>query len=213
VASQETDSRGRFRIERDFSGAPLLAGIYQVRVSAQEYEPGETALFPLAENEFEDLGDIPLMPFPIGFSQVSPCGNLAPDGGLCRFSVRITNRLGEPVDGAAWSLVQAFGIGSLTDSTLFQVGLVRRMTLAPGRSRVLQFGFEVPATVRDGTTGCVQIFFGEDRQRPFFNTVGRGDLFCIQKGLTGALRVLSEKESHRMLREIKKGTRPMRREK
>jgi hypothetical protein len=187
--------------------APSFGNLPGARLG-ERVRAGETALFSLEENELEDLGDVPLLPFPIAFSQVSPCGNLRPDGGVCRFSVRITNRLNVPVNGAAWSLVQAFGTGSLTDFTNFQISTVRKMTIPPGRSRVALFSFEVPATVRNGTNACVEMFFGEDRRNPFFNTVGRQQLFCIQKGLSGAVTVLSEKESRRLIREMKKGAGP-----
>jgi hypothetical protein len=208
VNFQRPDAQGRFRFERDFVGAPLLVGTYKLLLSASEYEPGETAPFFLEIDELEDLGDVPLMPFPISFSQVSPCGDLSPDGGLCRFSVRINNRLNEPVDGAAWSLVQASGIGTLTDFTMFQLDTVHRMTIPAGRSRLALFGFEVPGTIRNGSNLCVEMYFGRDRRRPFFNTVGRQFLFCIQKGLTGQLTVLSEKESRRLIREREKAARP-----
>jgi hypothetical protein len=207
-----TDAQGRFRFERDFGGLPFLPGAYQLRVTAQRYEPGETARFELEADELEDLGDVPLMPFPIWFTQVSPCGDLRSDGGLCQFSVRIQNRSNEPVDGAAWSLAQASGIGTLSDFTHFQIDTVRRMTIPPGKSRLQLFTFEVPATVRNGANICVEMFFGEDRRQPFFNTVGREHLFCIQKGLFGTLTVLSQEESQRLIRERKKPDRPRKRD-
>lgn len=116
----------------------------------------------------------------------------------------LTNRLSEPVEGAVWSLVRASGIGSLTDSTLFQAGSPRRVALPPGGSRLMFFAFIVPATVRNGSNSCVETFFGENALVPFFNTVGHRDLFCIQKGFTGALTVLSEKQSQGVLREVEK---------
>ena len=70
----------------------------------------------------------------------------------------------------------------------------------------------MPATIRNGSNACVEMYFGEDRRRPFFNTVGRQHLFCIQKGLGGALTVLSEKESRRLIREMEKAARPMRKD-
>ena len=66
------------------------------------------------------------------------------------------------------------------------------MTLRPGASNVVQFAFDVPNTVRDGTFVCAQVFVGQDRLQPFFNTVGQRDLFCILKGFTGGFSVASE---------------------
>jgi hypothetical protein len=96
------------------------------------------------------------------------------------------------VQGAAWSVVEGFGLGPVVDFTRFQPQLPRPITLDPEESSVVSFDFQVPSTVRDGVTICTQVFVGQG-DTPFFVPVGRQDLFCITKGITG-FSVLSAAE-------------------
>ena len=141
------------------------------------------------------MGDIPLQfVFLVQFSDIQSCGDLPPEGGPCRYSVRVSNRLSVPLQGAAWSTVEGFGLSPVVDFTRFQPQLPRPLTLDPEESSVVSFEFQVPSTVRDGATICTQVFVGQG-ETPFFAPVGRRDLFCITKGITG-FSVLSEAESN-----------------
>jgi 5-hydroxyisourate hydrolase-like protein (transthyretin family) len=195
VAAQHTDSNGSFRFERNFSGEPFEAGNYQLRAQAIEYQPGSSDVFAVAENQDFDFGDLALDPFPIRFSEIRPCGDLPPEGGTCRFSVRINNRSLQPLSGRVWNIIDSFGIGSFIDLTRYQVGS-RLINVAPLQSTVVRFNFQVPDTVTDGVNVCVTTFVGQGDQ-PFFNTIGKIEpLFCIRKGFTGGpLTVLSAEES------------------
>ena len=59
---------------------------------------------------------------------------------------------------------------------------------------MVSFEFQVPSTVQNGATICTQVFVGQG-DTPFFTPVGRRDLFCITKGITG-FSVLSEAEGN-----------------
>ena len=189
VNFQPADSEGRFRFFSTEAGQPLEVGTYQVLAFAEAYQQGQTDQFEVGEGEDRDVGDIPLQPFPVQFSEIRPCGNLPPEGGICSYSVRINNRTPAKLDGATWSIVNAGGIGSLIDFTVFQTAIARRVTLSPFASRVVQFDFAVPDTVRDDAFICADAFFGENRLEPFFNTLGARHLFCISKGSTGFVTV------------------------
>jgi hypothetical protein len=202
VNAQSADTQGRFQFSLDFSGQRLEVGTYQVVAFANQYQQGQTDPFGVAEGEHRDVGDVRLQPFPVRISEIRPCGNLPPEGGTCSYSVRVTNPLGTAFDGAAWSLVNGFEIGSFIDFTAFQTANPQRMTLRPGASKVVQFEFEVPSTVRDGAVICTDVFVGQDRLQPFFNTVGQTGLFCISKGFTGEFSVVPEKEAQKMLRQL-----------
>lgn len=204
VQFQPTDSEGRFRFGADASDypAPLPAGTYQIFASAQEYQRGQTEPFTVGEGEEIDVGDIALEPLPIQFSEIRPCGNLPPEGGLCRYSMRVTNRSSEMIDGATWSLVGSFGTGSLIGSTFFQPDEPYEVRLAPGQSTVVRYSFRVPPSVQDGAYVCAQAFFGQDPINPFFNTIGQRNLFCIFKGFTGEFSLLPEKEAARVFRQM-----------
>jgi hypothetical protein len=200
--SSSTGPDGRFLFATDFSGQPLEVGTYKIEASASEYHPAETEPLLVGAGEAKDIGDLALEPFPVRISEIRPCGALPPEGGTCRYSIRITNRLATDIDGAAWSLVNGDGIGSLTGSTNFQAGSPRGLTLAPGTFKIVHFSFNVPSTVADGANICAQAVVGEDRAHPYFNTVGQKSLFCIQKGFTGNFTVLSGKDAAKVLRKM-----------
>ena len=200
--SQPADTQGRFQISLDFEGQPLEVGTYQVVIYANQYHLGQTDPFGVVEGEHRDVGEVRLRPFPVRISEIRPCGDLPPEGGTCSYSVRVTNPLDTAFDGAAWSGVSSYGIGSLIDSTSFQTANPKRMTLRPGASRVVQFEFEVPRTVRDFAWICTAVYVGEDRLQPSFNTVGESGLFCISKGSTGVLSVVPEKQAQKMFRQL-----------
>jgi hypothetical protein len=201
VAAQPTDSEGRFQFSLDFNGLPLDAGTYQVIAFAGDYRGGKTARFEVGEGEDRDIGDIPLQSlFLVAFSDIQPCEDLPPEGGQCRYSVRVTNRQSVPLQGAAWSLVEGFDLGSPVNFTRFQPQSPHSLTLDPEESSVVQFDFQVPSTVREGAFICTQVFVGQG-DSPFFATVGRRDLFCISKGMTGFL-VMSEEEVKELRQQV-----------
>jgi hypothetical protein len=201
VNSQSTDSGGRFLFRSDFSGNPLIVGTYQVATFADQFQSGQTVPFSVGEGEDRDVGDIPLQPSPIQSSEIRPCGDLPPEGGQCRYSVRIHNRQTGPFQGAAWSIVESGDIGSFTGFTRFQPQRPRHITLDPEESRVVHFNFEIPSTVRNGALICAQVFAGQGTE-PFFDTVGQRDLFCVLKGFTGGFSVLSEEEVKKLRQQV-----------
>ncbi len=196
VNAQSTDNAGRFEFVQDFAGQPLEVGEYQVQAFAIDYDLGRTDSYNVSEGEALDTGDIPLQPPPVQFSEIRPCGDLPPEGGRCRYSVRITNHGGSPFGGMAWSLVDSNDTGSRLGYSIFQAGPPVR--IAPGRSRVAHFQFYVPNTVRDGAFICVRVFFGQGRDE-FFDTLGQRNLFCVEKGF-GAFSIMEDKEAQALFR-------------
>jgi hypothetical protein len=200
VNAQPADTEGRFQFNGDFSGQPLEVGTYQVLAFANQYQQGQTDPFGVAEGADRDVGDVPLRPFPVQFSNIVPCENLPPEGGRCRYSVRVTNRLATRLDGEAWSLVQGFGIGSFTDFTNFQAKHLQPLRLKSQESGDVRFEFRVPSKVRDGASICTNAFVGQ-RPEAFFDTVGATSLFCISKGTTG-FSVMPEKAAQQLFRQL-----------
>jgi hypothetical protein len=206
VVSSSTGPDGRFRFTTASSGLPLEAGTYKIEASATEYHLAETEPFPVGAGENKDIGDLALEPFPVRISEIRPCGALPPEGGTCRYSVRITNRLATAVGGAAWSIVNGSSIGSLAGSTTFQTGSPRGLALEPGTFKIVHFSFDVPSTVANGASICVQAVVSDNRTQPFFSTVGmKNPLFCIQKGFTGGFRAVSGKEAAKLFRKVNGG--------
>lgn len=202
INSQPSGSDGRFVFTRDVSGQLLSPGTYQIIATANEYEAAQTDPVEVFAGEDRNLGDVALQPFPVRFSDIKACNDVPPQGGKCRYSVRITNRLATSLAGAAWSLVGSSGTGSFADFTTFQTDDPKKLMLGSLESKVVRFEFDVPATVRAGASICTQVFIGDDRREPFFNTVGQRSLFCISKSFDPAstFSVLPSKEAQKNFR-------------
>lgn len=192
--STSADDQGRFTFS-SVSFRLLEPGDYKVEAEANEYRPGETPEIFVGEGEDGVLSDLALQPFPIGFSEIRPCGDLPRQGGVCNFSVRVVNRSTQRITGGAWSLVDSFSTGSLTGMTRFQAGTAKMIVVPSLGSRVVPFSFRVPASIENGGSVCAEVFFGQGRTDFLFETVGARELFCIQKGANGTLRILNDKES------------------
>jgi hypothetical protein len=149
--------------------------------------------FEVGEGEDRDLGDLQLQPLPIQVSEIQSCGDLPPEGGQCRYNVRIGNRQAVSFQGAAWSVVESFGVNSLAGFTRFQPRRPQSLTLDPEKSRVVHWSVQVPNTLGNGTGICTDVFVGQG-ESPLFNTIRQRFLFCITKGVTGAFSVLSAGE-------------------
>lgn len=207
VNAQNVDGEGRFRFEQDFEGQPLPVGTYQVRAFANEYEQAETDRFEVAEGEDFDVGDIPLQPPEISFSNIQPCENLLPQGDVCHYSVTLRNNTNAKIRGLAWSIVDGSGLGSSLGFTQFEASardgtrqaVRERLDVAPLGEQVLEFQFDVPSFVV-GATFCTRVFVGLN-PRPLVITIRESFLFCITGGDTG-FQVMSEIESQKMFQSL-----------
>jgi hypothetical protein len=207
VNSQNVDGEGRFRFEQDFEGQPLPVGTYQVRAFANEFEQAETDPFEVGEGEDVDIGDIPLQPSPISFSDIQPCEDLLPQGDTCRYSVQLNNNTNAPLRGIAWSIVDGFGLGSSLGFTTFEAStrggslqaVRERLDLAPFGEATLEFQFDVPPFVI-GAEFCTRVFVGVD-PNPLVTTVRESFLFCII-GRAAGFEVMSGSESQKMFQSL-----------
>jgi hypothetical protein len=188
----QADAQGRYLFGDDPFWL-LPPGTYQVEAEANEYRPNAGAMFAVGEGQDVAVPDLALEPFPIRFTELRPCGDLPKQGGICKFSARLVNQSHQAMDGGAWSLVQTY-TGSLAQRTEFQAGPPKVVFLPPLGSRVVPFSFRIPATLQNGAYICTEMFFGRTKADYFFNTLLIRNLFCIQKGTTGLLRLLDEKE-------------------
>lgn len=191
INDQYTDSEGRFRFVGFFYGSPLPAGRYQIEATSIGYQTAETDPFEVSVEENRDIGDFPMEPNPLQFTEIQRCDNLPPNGGKCRYSVRITNRMGAYFNGAAWSTVTAEHVGSYLDVTVFQTANPKLIALAPGASQVVGFEFDVPQSVETNALICTEALVGQNRLQPYFNTVARSYLFCFSKAAPGEISAVS----------------------
>jgi hypothetical protein len=98
-------------------------------------------------------------------------------------------------------MVDRGDIGSFTGFTLLQPQPPQETTIAPEQSSVVHFTFQVPRSVRDGAFICAQVFAGQGHS-PFFNTVGQRNLFCIEKGFTGAFSIMPEEAAKQLRQQL-----------
>jgi 5-hydroxyisourate hydrolase-like protein (transthyretin family) len=201
VNQTSTDNDGRFTFTSEFGGQPLKSGTYIIFVSAQQYNQASTQFDVLQEGENRDVGDLSVQSFPVRFTNKVPCKKIPKKGGSCQYSVRVTNGLTTPVDGDAWSIVGAFGIGSALDFTTFQPKATQRVKLQPGESKTVKFDFPLPNSVNDNAYICADAYIGR-RPSAIWDTVGVSNVFCITKEASG-FTLMPAKEAHKMSSEMK----------
>jgi 5-hydroxyisourate hydrolase-like protein (transthyretin family) len=192
VNVQPMDSQGRFRFVGDSNGAPLRTGNYQIAAFANQYNETQSEPFAVGEGENHNVGNVPLSSIPVRFSHARPC-SVPAEGGVCEFSIRITNGLTTRLKGRAWSMVSSSGTSSFTNFTGFQINTPQNVTLDPGRSRALRFQFRVPASVANGASICGLVYVGQNPS-PYFNPAGLNLVFCLVKG-EGGFSLMSSREA------------------
>ena len=200
-ASLPARNDGRFLFDQNSDGNPLEGGTYQVRALADDHEAAQTDRFAVGANEDYDVGDIRLPPPMIQFSEIQRCDDLPPEGGRCRYSVRVTNNLSTQLTGSTWSLVDGSSIGSPYEFTLFQTEEYD-VQIAPGASSVVNFQFDVPSTVANGAFMCTQVYVGQSPHSRF-NTVGWSFLFCLEKGQAG-FNMMTKEKTQNIYRNLKR---------
>ncbi len=196
VASQQADAQGGFLFTAGFWG-PLEAGVYKVRVYADQYSTTESAGVAGADGEDVNLGDVAVKSYPVRLTLAQGCGPIPSTGGACDFKVRVTNGGTAPLKADSWTLVRAIGTEIPGEVTQFQAGTAKPVNLASGVSTDLAFTFNVPGSLRDGTTICARTYAAEKKNA--FSAIGSHDLFCLQKGSQG-FTLLTGKEKREILR-------------
>lgn len=205
VNFQNAGSDGSFRFETDSGGNPLRTGSYMIISAADQYQQTQTEQFVVGEAENYDAGRIALPSYPIRFSEIQAC-SVPTSGGLCEFSVKVTNGLATRFSGKAWSMIDGSGLGSFANFTNFQTDTPVDLSLDSGKSIVLRFRFQVPETVANGAYICATAFVGQN-PNALFNTSGIRVLFCFVKGNNG-FTLLSEQEMHAQIQQMQVRTLP-----
>jgi hypothetical protein len=199
------DANGAFRIERDPSDRRIDVGDFQLVATADEFQPASRR-FSVAQGQNLDLGNVALSPVPLSIANLRPCTDIAPMGGVCRYSVTLTNNSATRFNGQALSVVNG-GVGA----TQFEASTMKAgsspiradLGLAAHAHRDVTFFFKVPASVPDGTSICTNLQVGTD-PTPLFTVVRSKFLFCIQK--SGTTLQLMPPEEGRATFDHMKGT-------
>jgi hypothetical protein len=180
VTSQSLTEQGQFMFHEDFEGLPLPVGTYRVEIYAEQYEQVSIGPFPVAQGQNLSLGDKPVQPWPVQVSNIIPC-NLPPEGGVCAYSLTLTNTRPTPFVGVAWSLVEGVDIGSIAGTTQFAARQYA-LNIQPATPVNVAFQFNLPNTVQNGAVVCAELMVGQNPE-PRFNTTVDMELFCVEKGI------------------------------
>jgi hypothetical protein len=207
IGGLQTDDQGYFYVDGETYG--LSPGTYRVMARADDYYPLASDPFTLDDKESIDLQDLPMMPLPIGFGEIVGC-DVLPMGGVCKFSVAITNRGEGRYHGQSWAIVQYFSQTFPNQMNWFQVGRAGaknpnplRVNLGEDKWMNLGFSLEIPQFVPEGTALCVSVNVGRDPY-PQFDASGDRLLFCATTQQNNELVRLSYKDSKRLLRKKEK---------
>jgi 5-hydroxyisourate hydrolase-like protein (transthyretin family) len=190
VSIVDADSQGRFKFTDSNNGGAdvpvfkLSPGTYSIKVLANQYGQvieSDANIFEVLKDENRDVGDVHVRSLPIRFSTMTPCIKPA-KGGSCVYSVTLTNGLGTPFNGEAWSIVNANRMDSpQINITSFQTGSSERLTLKIGESRTVKFAFPLPtASVPNNVNICADAYVGT-QPKAVWNTVGHANVFCMAK--------------------------------
>lgn len=199
VTDGTTDSAGTLRFSGITQfGAPLRPGTYRIEGRSSEHTARQSGPFSVGEGEIVAV-DVKLRSlFPVKISEVRPCGAPSTEGGPCTYSARVTNITRRPVEGTMWSLVEANNLGPANNHTQFQTAEPQRFKLAVGGSAVIEFQFDVPATLDDGVSLCADLFVSRGSgplSSLYFDVVREADLFCVRKGPTGEFLLATQAEA------------------
>lgn len=191
VASQSLTEQGQFMFNEDFEGFPLEVGRYRVEILADQYEQVSIGPFAVAQGQNLSLGDKPVPPWSVQVSNIIPC-NLLPEGGVCAYSLTLTNTRSTPFVGVAWSIVEGVDIGSVAGATQFMARQYA-LNMQPATPVNVAFQFNLPNTVQNGAVVCAELMVGQNPE-PRFNTTVDMELFCVEKGVQTMNTTLAPKK-------------------
>lgn len=213
VTGTPVDELGRFH----FQGLNwnLPPGVYRISASADDYRQTFTEPMFVGDGENANFGDVAIVPFPIQFGEVRGC-DLPPGGGLCEYSIQITNRSPGRFRGEVWSTVDYFPNEAPFRSSRFQVGIngadlpiPQRINLRRNQTQQLTFQLFVPAGLPDFSTICATATVGTNPMAHFNN---QGDRFIFCSSIfDGSFQILPENEGRRRLLDLNQqglGTKP-----
>lgn len=194
----DVDAQGNFVMEST-PNRPLPPGSYRILASADQYQPTTGPIFEVAEDQHYNVGDFEVKSFPVRMNLIQGCGTVPSTGGDCTFVVRVTNGNPGKLHGDVWSLVRSIPqYWGDDDSTEFQAGNRRTVSLLPGVSTDLTFSFTVPASMEDGTAICTRAFTSH-KTNPF-ESIGARDLFCMAK-VGQTFQVMPDKQKRELLKQ------------
>lgn len=204
VTGGQVNEQGQF----NFPGLlyNIVPGVYRVSAMADDYRQSFTAQMLIDEGGHADFGDVAIAPFPIQFGEVQGC-DLPPGGGLCEYSIRITNRGPGRFRGEGWSTIDYFPNEAPFRNSRFQVGKIgaefpipERINLRRGQSERLSFQLFVPGNLPDFSTICATATVGKN-PRAHFNNQGDRFVFCAVV-LAGNVQMLAESEGRKRLLDL-----------
>jgi 5-hydroxyisourate hydrolase-like protein (transthyretin family) len=175
MKSLNTNAKGEYIISQDYEGSPLESGNYKVSTSGNnKYQKAESTSFVANDEKNVLVGDLAVAPRP---AQVSVKGCTLPiKGGICKFSVTVTNGQAKALVAKVWNIVEINWKKSYESGpdTVFQLPAVTTINLLKtGTSKTLNFQFTVPTRLIN-TPFLITSFVGDTSKDFGFNIKGSG---------------------------------------
>lgn len=177
IRQSDADAQGHVTFLSN-QNSPLRPGSYRIVAFADQYEATLGAEFEVTANQHYAFGDFAVKSYPVRLHLLQACSSVPSTGGDCPFIVRVTNGNPSKLHAETWSLVRSFGPYWSDQGTEFQAGR-KTVSLLPGASTDVSFNFNVPATLKDGTTICSRVLTSHKTNN--FEAIGQRSLFCIAK--------------------------------
>jgi hypothetical protein len=176
-----TDENGSFSIADNW-GRAFEKGYYIVTLNgySNQYSYVETKPFFVDDTQVVTLEDIVFTPNQARLS-FKPCDNIPSKGGLCKFSVTVTNTQTKALVGKLWNIVNYSNALNYEQSSSFQLLPTTIVNLIKlGDKKTYNFQLNIPANIPAGQLS-IRTLVGSDE----YNTKGHY-LFSLQKAVDNA---------------------------
>lgn len=194
IAYTWPDADGNFTFTPNSTTRPL-SGTYALSYWATQYIPGRTEKFSVGAGEHHNAGNVTIDPVPVRIENIVGCDNIAPEGGICRYSADLISNVAQRTNFQVWSAVRSYTPGGYTSSS-FQPQESKLVLLRYGQSRKVSFSFNVPRNVPADTIICVDIFVARDQRGYYFSSLNQSySPFCVYKDASGPFRLMTEEQS------------------
>ena len=192
AGEKEVDGQGNFSFSEKKDGFPLGAGRYQLVAFSEQYKVGLSQEFTVAKGQAKQM-NVAMESYPVRLAVV-PCNNVPSTGGTCKFSVTVKNPQAKKLTANLWSLVEAFNMNALGQSTRFSLQAPKAISLLKGAEQTLEFSFNIPHGVRDGAQIFVTTYVGGAGPDMGFDIKGTSYFGIVKEAGQATLQAMPERD-------------------
>lgn len=200
VSFQSVNKQGAFKFSQADDGTPLIKGDYKIVGYAEQYEALVTSEFFVDKAQHKQV-NLSMKSYPARVD-MHPCKDIPSKGGLCKFTVTVTNGQAKNLSAVLWNIVDGRNINVLGQGTQFPVLPFTFMNLAKGAKKTFNFAFNVPASVRNNASIDVAAFVGGTGNHMGFNMKGYSNFGMKKLANTTTLQLSPESEMVKHRRQL-----------